>query len=490
MLLTMLVSLYTVRVVLNTLGVMDYGIYNVVAGIVVMFSFLSNTMASASQRFFAFELGRNDDLQLKRTFSITITIYAFIAILVLVLAETIGLWFLNSQMILPAQRMEAVNWVYQLSIFSFLITILTIPYKAVIVAHENMKIFAYLSILEVLLKLLIVYVLLMFPFDKLIFYSFLMFVITFFITMIYRSICKHQYKECSYQFYWNRSLCFSLMSYSGWNLFGASASIINNQGINILLNMFFGPVVNAARGIAYQVSGAVNQFVSNFVTAVNPQITKYYAAGQNKQMMNLVYNSSKFSFFLLFVLSMPFLLETKYVFTLWLKEVPEYVELFTRLVIIAALIDSLSNALVTTALATGKIKNYQIIVGGVLLLNLPVSFCFLKFGFQPQTTMYITISISIFCLFLRLWMLKSMVNLSIKEYIGKVLIVVISVSIVSYLIPLCLVFQLNESFAHFIIISGVGLMCSTISIYYLGLDKNEKRYFIQIVKSKSKFLPV
>ncbi len=482
----MAVSLFTVRAVLDTLGVVDYGIYNVVGGIVVMFSFLSSTMASASQRFFAFELGRNDIQQLKKTFSLTISIYVIIAAIVLLLAETLGLWFLNTQMVIPADRMEAVNWVYQFSILSFLVTILTIPYNAAIIARENMKVFAYVSIVEVVLKLAIVYLLVLFSVDKLKLYAVLMFATTCVVTFIYRTICKHKYEECRFQFYWDRGLFNTLLSYSGWNLFGAVAGIINNQGINILLNLFFGPVINAARAIAYQLSGAVNQFVGNFVTAVNPQITKYYAAGEKQQMMNLVFQSSKLSFFLLFILSMPVLLETNYILTLWLKNVPEYIVLFTCLVIIIALIDSLSSPLITAALATGKIKKYQMVVGGILLLNLPVSYGFLKFGFPPQITMYIAIAISGICLFLRLWMLRSMVGLSIREYIHKVLISIILVSVVSYIIPLFLVFQLNESFPHFILVSIVGMICSILAIYFIGLATNEKKFILQVVQSRIK----
>lgn len=481
MLLTMAVSLFTVRAVLDTLGVVDYGIYNVVGGIVVMFSFLSSTMASASQRFFAFELGRNDIQQLKKTFSLTISIYVIIAAIVLLLAETLGLWFLNTQMVIPADRMEAVNWVYQFSILSFLVTILTIPYNAAIIARENMKVFAYVSIVEVVLKLAIVYLLVLFSVDKLKLYAVLMFATTCVVTFIYRTICKHKYEECRFQFYWDRGLFNTLLSYSGWNLFGAVAGIINNQGINILLNLFFGPVINAARAIAYQLSGAVNQFVGNFVTAVNPQITKYYAAGEKQQMMNLVFRSSKLSFFLLFILSMPVLLETNYILALWLKQIPEFVIIFTRLVIITALIDSLSFPLMTAAQATGKIKIYQTVVGGTMLLNLPVGYCFLKFGFPPQSTMYIAFGISVVCLFLRLGMLKKMINLSISKYANTVLLSVFKVFLFAYIAPIYLHFQLEENFYRFAVILITGLITSILSIYVLGLSSSERMIIIQLI---------
>jgi O-antigen/teichoic acid export membrane protein len=482
MLLTLAVSLFTVRVVLKTLGVVDYGIYNVVGGVVMMFSFLSNTMATASQRFFAFELGRNDTLQLKRIFSLTITIYAIIAVVVLLLGETIGLWFLNNKLIIPVERINAANWIYQFSILSFLATMMTIPYEAAIIAHENMDVYAYVSIIEVVLKLVIVYVLVVFSFDKLKLYACLMFATTCFITFIYRTLCKRKYEESSFTFYWDRGLFSTLMSYSGWNLFGATAGILNNQGINILLNLFFGPVVNAARAIAYQINTAVNQFVMNYFTAVRPQITKYYAAGEQQKMMALVFQSSRLSYFLLFLLSMPILLETNYILKLWLKIIPEYTIIFTRLVIVTALIDSLSYSLMSAAQATGKIKKYQAIVGGMMLLNLPVSYYFLKVEFPPQVTMYVAIVISIICLFLRLLMLRGLIDLSMGDYI-KVLRVIISVTIVAYIIPWFIRLRMEESFIRFMIVGVTGAITSAIAIYIVGLSINERLLVVQVIRN-------
>ena len=484
MMLTMLVSLYTVRVVFSTLGLVDYGLYNVVGGIVVMFSFLSNTMAAASQRFFAFDLGRNDLLQLKNTFSLTSTIYFIISIIVFLLAETVGLWFLNTQMIIPPERMDAANWLYQFSILSFIVTILVIPYNAIIIARENMAVYAYVSIIEVILKLVIVYMLLLISFEKLKLYAILMFATTCIVSLIYLVICKRKYAECRYQFHWDKHLFITLMSYSGWNLFGAIATVMNNQGINILLNLFFGPAVNAAVGIAYQVNSNVSQFVMNFHTAVKPQITKYYAAEENDKMMALAFNSSKYSYFILFILSMPILLEANYIFIFWLKSVSEYMVLFTRLIIIIALIDSLSYSLQTIAQATGKIKLYQIVVGGMLLLNLPSSYILLKSGFQPQATMYVAIVISAICLLLRLLMLRRLVKLPVRRYIRQVFMRVFFVSIMAPIIPLFIIYRLDESFTRLIIIGLSGLISSISTIYIIGLSKNERTFLIQVIQRK------
>jgi len=489
MLLTMIVSLYTVRVVLNTLGVVDYGIYNVVGGIVVMFSFLSNTMASASQRFFAFELGRNDIFQLKRTFSMTLFIYAIIIVIILLLSETIGLWFLNNKLVIPVERIDAANWIYQFAVLSFVVTILRTPYNASIIAHENMKFFAYISIVEVTLKLLIVYMLVLFSFDKLKLYSVLMFCTVFLVSIVYRIFCKKKYQECVFEYVWDKRLFKELLSYSGWNLFGSLAGILNNQGINILLNIFFGPIVNAARAIAYQVSSAVNQFVFSFFNAVQPQITKYYAKGETENMMNLVFQSSKISFFLLFIITMPILLECHFVLSLWLKEIPEYVVLFTRLVIINALIDCLSYPLQTAALATGFIKKYQIIVGGTLLINLPISFGLLRYGHSPQVTMYVSLFLSILCLFLRLYMLKYMIGIEINKFVSKVIVSVILVSILSYIIPVFILYKMNESFIRLITVSITGFILSLFVIVFVGISKDEKIYLTRLVlKMKPKFM--
>jgi len=484
MLLIMAVSLYTVRVVLKTLGIVDYGIYNVVGGIVIMFGFLSNTMASASQRFFAYELGRNDIQQLRRTFSMTVTIYIIISLFVLLLAETVGLWFLNNMLVIPAERIGAANWIYQFSILSFISTIMTIPYNAAIIAHENMNVYAYVSILEVVLKLLIVYLLILFSFDKLKLYALLTFIVTWITRYVYRIICKNKYEECKYRYHWDKELFKTLISYSGWSLFGAISGILKNQGINILLNMFFGPTINAAKAIAYNVNSAVTQFSSNFYTAVRPQITKNYAAGEQQQMMSLIFQSSKFSYFLLFIISMPVLLETDFILALWLKKVPEYTAIFTWLVIINALIDSLSYPLMTAAQATGKIKYYQSVIGGMLLFNLPVSYCFLKLGFLPQVTMYVSIIISIICLFLRLWILKRMIGLPVSGYFNKVLKIIVSVSVVAYILPLFLKLHLEEGYIRFLIVGVSEAVISIIAMYILGFTSKERSIIIQMIRSK------
>ncbi|MBN1601400.1 MAG: hypothetical protein JW915_07310 [Chitinispirillaceae bacterium] len=485
MLLTMIVSLYTVRVVLHTLGIVDYGLYNVVGGVVTMFSFFSNTMAVASQRFFTFELGRNDLVQLKKIFSMTMTIYIMLAAIVLLLAETVGLWFVNTQMTIPADRMDAVRWVYQFSIFSFIMTMLTVPYNGAMIAHEKMNVYAYVSIIEVTLKLIIVYLLVMFSFDKLKTYAVLIFTLTTIVTFIYRTYSKCSFQECRYIFYWDTPQFKQLLSYSGWNLLGAVAGVLNGQGINIILNIFFGPAVNTARGIAYHVNSTINQFVQNFMKATNPQIIKYYAANEKERMMKLVFLSSKLSFLLLFVLSMPVLLETKFIFALWLKEVPEYVVLFTRLIIIAALIDTLSYSLMTAAQATGDIKKYTIVVGSLMLLNLPISYLFLKLGFNPAIVFYISIIITFACLIARTVILKQMISaFDIKYFyikiIPRLLLVVLVSSVLSYVLRLIF----SEGIIKPLLTIIVGILITSIAIYTFGLNHEERRMVFKLFNRK------
>ncbi|MBP1675654.1 MAG: polysaccharide biosynthesis protein [Bacteroidetes bacterium] len=486
MLLLMGVSLYTVRVVLNTLGTVDYGIYSVVGGIVTMFSFLSNTMASASQRFFSYELGRGNYEQLKKTFSMTMTIYAMIALVILILAETVGLWFLNNKMTIPAERMEAANWVYQFSILSFMMTMITIPFNAAIIAHERMNVYAWVSIVEVLLKLLVVYLLVAFSIDKLKLYAILIFGVTTLVTFIYRSYCIRKFNECRFSFYWNKKLFKEILSFSGWNLFGALAGIFNNNGINIVLNMFFGPIVNTARAVAYQVNSSTNQFVQNFMTASRPQITKLFASGEQEQMMKLVFQSSKFSYILLFILSMPVLLETHFIFKVWLNDVPEYVVLFTRLIIIGTLIDSTSYALQTAAQATGKIVTYQAVVGGMMILNLPLAYLLLRLGHAPQSVFYLSIANSAVCLFLRLYMLSKMIHLSVSDFAYRVLLPLFLVTIIAYIAPLTILMNLDMGFSRFFIILCAGFISSISTIFFIGLTKNEKQFALQTVKNFKK----
>lgn len=474
MLLTMAVSLYTSRIVLNTLGVEDFGIYTVVGGFVTMFGFLNNAMASATQRFLAFEIGRKDKVQLRNVFSMSVNIHFLIAFVIFILGETVGLWFVNTKLTIPPERLVAARWVYQFSILTLMVNMVSVPYNAMIIAHERMNVFAWVSIAEVSLKLFIVFMLQWFGFDKLKFYAILMFGVALLIRFIYGIYCNRKFKESRFRVYWNKPLFKTLINYAGWNLWGNCASVIMGQGINVLLNIFFGPVVNAARGIAYQVKGAVNQFVQNFQMALNPQIIKSFATEDLKYMHQLIFQGAKYSFFLLFAMSLPIILETEIILKLWLKTVPDYTIIFTQLVLINVLIDCISGPLMTAAQASGKIKIYQGVVGGLLILNLPASFLFLKCGYSPEITLYVSIGISIIALFVRLKIISPLVKLSILSYLKEVLFRVFPVSIIAMIFPIIIKSFLHEGFTRLVITGFTSLLFVGITIYFVGLRKKEQ----------------
>lgn len=475
-LLTMLVSLYTSRIILNTLGVVDFGIYNVVGGVVAMFSFLHGAMATGTQRFLSFEIGKKDFVQLGKVFNMSVNIHVIISLIILFFAETIGLWFLNTHLVLPPERMEAANWVYQFSILTFMITIWSVPYDASIIAHERMSAYAYVSIAEVALKLLIVFMLQWIVFDKLKLYGILVFGVSVLIRIIYGIYCKRNFSECKYQFSWDKELFKTMLSFNGWNLWGNIAAVTYNQGINILLNIFFGPVVNAARGITFQVNGAVNAFVSNFQMAMNPQIVKSFASDNIKFMHELIYKGAKYSYFLLLFLVLPVIIETKIILLLWLKIVPDYTVIFCRLILLNSLIDSLSGTIGTSVLASGKIKKYHLLVGGLQLLILPLSYLFLKLGYPPQTTLYISIFFSVLSLFSRLIITSPLVNLSIMTFVKSVLVPIAIVTVIAVILPLIVSFNFEEGIGRLLIVCVISVLSVTASIYRVGLKVEEQNF--------------
>lgn len=437
--LIMLVSLYTVRVVLNVLGAEDYGIYNVVAGVVTMFSFLSGAMATASQRYFSFDLGKGDSEHLKTTFSVTFQIYVLLAAIVIILAETVGLWFVNHKLVIPEERMTAANWIFQAAIVSFLLTLITTPYMASIIAHENMNVYAYVSIVEAGLKLGIVFLLKILPFDKLIIYGILLAVVALINTSIYRLYCHKHYAECKFRFVKDGRLFKEIVSYSGWNLFGSTASVVHNQGMTILINLFFGPLVNAARAVAAQVNVAVLSFAQNFSTALRPQIIKFYATGDKESMLKMVMYGTKIIFFLMLMICVPLYFQVPYLMQLWLKNVPDYTVLFVRLVVIDVLIDSISYPVMSVVQTKGKIKLYQGVVGGLLILNLPVSYIFLGLGFAPESVFIVAIILSVFAMIFRILITQKMVHFNLLLPFVKILLLFVVLTALSSLVPILII---------------------------------------------------
>lgn len=487
MLFLMAVSLYTSRVVLNALGVEDFGIYNVVGGVVAMFTVLSGSLSAAISRFITYELGKGNQENLNKIFSSAVTIQLGLAGIIILLVETIGIWFLNVKMNISEVRMEAANWVFQFSILTFAINLVSVPYNASIIAHEKMSAFAYISILEAVGKLTIAYLIGISPIDKLIFYAILMCAVALIVCFTYGNYCKRHFSECTYRFIWDKQLLKQMFGFAGWNFIGTASAVLRDQGGNVVINLFCGPTVNAARGVAFQVNNAVNQFVANFMTALNPQITKSYASGDKEYMMTLIFQGARLSFYMLLLLSLPILVNTHYILELWLKIVPEHTVLFVQLVLIFTMSESISQPLITAMLATGKIRNYQIVVGGLQMMNLPVSYLLLRWGFFPEIVIVTAICISQCCLVARLILLRGMIGISIRKYLQKVYFNILTVSAVAVVLPLICTHYIDESFIGFIIISLIAVICTIISIYFIGCNRQERQFIHQkfnIIKAK------
>ena len=417
------------------------------------------------------------------------TIQLLLSLIIVVLIESVGVWFLNAKMTIPADRVTAANWVLQFSIITFVINLISVPYNAAIIAHERMSAFAYISILEAIGKLAIAFFIMWSPIDKLIYYAILMCTVAVIVRLTYGHYCKKHFTECTYHFHWDKDILKQMFGFAGWNFIGASSVVFRDQGGNIILNIFFGPTVNAARGIANQVNTAITGFVQNFMTALNPQITKSYASGDGEYMMTLIFQGARLSFYMLLLLSLPVLINTHYILVIWLKIVPEHAVLFVRLILIFAMCESISNPLITAMLATGKIRNYQIVVGGLQLLNLPLSYICLKTGFVPESILVVAIIISLACLFARLYMLRGMIGLSSILYMKNVFLNVLVVALLSAIIPYMLFCYMKETFFSFIIITLIAVLCTLVVEFYIGCNQKERFFVLNKVRNiKNKFI--
>lgn len=484
MFLIMGITLFTSRTVLSALGVEDFGIYNVVGSIVAMSGILNGAMSVSAQRYLTFEIGRGDPIRVRQIFSTCVLIFALFSFLAVVLAETAGLWFLNNKMVIPADKLVSANRAFQFSVFAAVASLMVTPYNALIIAHERMNVYAYVGILEVLLKLGVVYLLWMIPADRLSVYGFLILLSQLVVTGMYVLYCMKHFRESRYHFYWEPSLFKELVSYSGWNLFGSAAGLVKGQGLNILLNLFFNPSVNAARGIAYQINSAVTQFFSNFYMAVRPQITKYYAQGNMEEMNRLVFRSSKFSFYLIMLVSMPVMIETPYLVNLWLGQLPEYVVPFIRLVVAISIVDSTSAPLMTAAHATGHIRLYQSSVGSMTLLNIPVSYIFLKSGASPLIVFHVSLVISMICFFMRLWIVHRLMEFPVHSYLVQVLGTSILVCFVSLIIPMVVYLWMEEAVFSVLVVCLLCLVSSAVTICGIGMNNGERQFVIGVLRKK------
>lgn len=483
MLFLMVISLYTSRVILNTLGVEDYGINNVVSGFIGMLGFLSGSLGAASSRFITYDLGIGDMSTMKRTFGNIVTIHLLLAVIILILGETIGLWFVLNKLQIPENRMTAALWVYQFSIFSFMLSIVSVPYNATIIAHERMKAFAYISIVDALLKLLIVYMLVVIPYDKLIIYAILFFCIQVFDRVVYGVYCYRHFEETKTKLAFNKKLFKEIFSFAVWTMNGNLAVIGYTQGINVLLNIFFGPVVNAARGVAVQVQGVVQNFCNNFQMALNPQLTKSYAQNDLEHMQQLLKVSSKFSFFLLFIISLPLMLEAPLVLKWWLGIVPEHTINFLRLILCSSMLIALSNPLVVSVHATGKIKKFQAIEGTMLLCIVPIAYVLLKFfGIRPEFVFCVHIVVEILTQYVRVRIVLPMISMKCIDYFKEVVVPIIKVIVITPILPLIVYHYIDQSVITFFVICIISVICVLGGVYYFGCIKSEREFIINKIR--------
>lgn len=485
MFLTMGVSLFTSRIILQSLGVDDYGIYNVVAGFVSMFTFINSAMTSATQRYITFAIGKGENTRINTVFSTCVNIHAILSIILIIIAETIGLWFLNTHMTIPEERMTSANIVYQLAILSTIVMMLSVPYNAMIVAYEKMSAFAYISILDVTFKLLIAYILFVSTYDRLILYAVLMFAVQAMIRFIYQKYCNKNFKESRYHWVWDKNLFKEMVSFSIWSLFGNLACVFSGQGVNVALNMFFGPAVNAARGVAFQVQSAVNGFSGNFQMAMNPQITKNYANGNIDSMHSLIFASSKYSYYLLFMISLPVILEADTILNVWLAEVPPHTINFLRIVLFTTIINAMAGPFTISAQANGNIKLYQMVVGGILLLSLPLSYIGLKIFHQPEIVYIVDLIIVLTSQIARLYFMRWMVGLSIRIYMKKVVLPVIAVTVISMIVPLLIYNNMSKgSILSFFSVCAISMTSIALTIYFVGINKNERIKLNNFINNK------
>lgn len=483
---TMVIGLFTSRVILSTLGVTDYGVNNVVAGFVAMFSMFTNSLSAAISRFLTFNLGKGDAEKLKTVFSTSVNIMIAMAIIVTIVAEIFGLWFLNSKLNIPADRMYAANWVFHFSVITFAVNLISIPYNASIIAHEKMDVFAYISILEVVLKLAVVYMLYISPLDKLITYSFLLLLVSVFIRIVYGIYCSRKLEECCYSMVFDRTLLKEMGGFAGWNMLGTACTMFNTQGVNILMNLFFGVVTNAARGIVNQVESVIVQFVSNFTTALNPQVTKSYASGNLDYMHSLVYKGTKFSYYLILIMALPFMFEAEFVLKLWLGEYPEEAPLFLRLAIIATMVDRLGNTTAVAAWATGNIKKYYIIVSATIIFVFPLTYIAYKIGAPAYVAYLIFIIFYFVIMWQKVFILKGLTGFQPKEFLKNVMYPITITTIMAILIPLLTAHYLADNVVGSILQIIISVMSSIVAIYLFGLTKGEKALMMDTIQSRIK----
>lgn len=488
MFLTLGVSLYTSRVILSVLGVSDYGIYNVVGGVVAMLAFMNNALSGATSRFLTYELGRKDQTKLNQTFSTAFSIHILLAIIMLLILETAGLWFVSNKLTIPDGRIDAAIFVYHFSVLACLVQIVQLPFNAAIISHERMDAFAYISIFDVVMKLVIVYLLQVGDFDKLQLYSALVFTVSTCTSLLYIGYAKRKFEECRIRFSIKRDIAKPILSFSGWDLYGNLSVVVRGQGLNILQNMFFGPVVNAATGISNQVLTAIMGFAENFLVAVKPQIIKHYAAKEMDKFISLMINSSKYCTLLLFLISFPILIEANFILRIWLVEVPDYAVVFCQLAIVNNWISILFRPIVFGIHATGNAKRISLINGTIYILVLPLSYILLKVGGSPIVPFVLNIALLLFGqIFFTLPACKKYIpEFDTSKFLVKSGLTCLAICMLSCTLPIVIHFTVIEGWARFFISSFVSVVVSATLILYIGVDRNDRERLFQTIRKKIK----
>ena len=481
----MLVSLYTSRVVLQALGVEDYGVYNVVAGSVALFGFMNSAMSIATQRFLNFYMVKGGYDLLRRVFAMSLNIHVMIAIIVVLLTETVGLWILNTQLNIPSERIEAARWVFHFSVLTFCLSVVQVPFNSAILAHERMNVYAAISIVEVLLKLGVVFFLLNVDIDKLVLYGGLLSAVSLFIFLVYLFFTWRSFQECRYRFCWDKALFREIAGFSGWNIFGQVAQVLTTQGVNMVANVFCGVVVNASIGITNQVSAAMSQFTHNFQTAFRPQIVKSYSSGDMEGMQKLTCQASKFSFYLLYLVSVPIIFNIDAILDLWLGVVPKYSAVFCELLIWYSYLEVIGMPLVIAIMATGRNRNYQLMVSIVIGLNFVFSWLFLKLGFSPEVIFYVKIALALFVLWVRIYYAKRQADFSIPFFIRFVMLPALLVSGIISLLQFCLRGFL-DGWGTRIFVTAIVEVSLLLLLWLVGLTRTERQTMRSICHTKLK----
>jgi O-antigen/teichoic acid export membrane protein len=486
----MIVSLFTARIVLQTLGVTDYGINNVVGGVVAMLNFLSGSLSHATNRFFSFELGQNNYDKLQKIFALLFILFFCCATVASVIADVGGLWWVNHKLVIPVERLDAAQFVLHASVFCFFISMMQVPYLSLIIAHENMSFFAWMSIADVLTKLLAVCSLVFLPFDHLKTLATLGCITSFMIFLIYHTYCRKKYPESKFKKTWNKPLFMEILSYSSYNLTTQIGTVLKDQGVNILLNMFYGPAINAARGIAFQINTAVSSFMLNVQTAANPQIIKSYSSGNYEYMQNLIIRFTRINYYIMLFLCLPIILNINFILKIWLGIVPDYTAAFVIVVLITSFWTCFGYSLLVAVRATGHIKNLQIGNTIIILSVFPVSYIFCRYGLSPTVILGIPFFESMFMLIWGIICLKRLMNFPFRKYTFKVFPQIIITTLIAASIPLFLKLNLEKTTVSSMITIFVSFVWLAIVIFIVGLTKFERKFVIKQIKLLNNYFKI